>query len=258
MTYYIGDVHGQREKVVGLLQAHQLVDEQVRWVGGTSHVCFLGDYVDRGPDGIGVIELIMRLQSEAKAVGGAVYALLGNHDIVILGAARFGNQKTTGPGGTFLSDWLQCGGNPDDLARLEPHHQEWLLHLPSLAQVGDTLVAHADATFYIRYGSTLDQINTAIHRLLQSDDADGWDRLLEAFSERMSFWGKEKAPVLEGFLTNFGATRLIHGHTPIPYLTKTEPSTVTAPVVYANERCVNVDGGMYMGGAGFIYEDKGT
>ena len=49
---------------------------------------------------------------------------------------------------------------------------------------------------------------------------------------------------------------MIHGHTPIPYATDSSPEEVTSPWVYANEMCINVDGGIYLGSPGFIYELK--
>lgn len=254
MTFLIGDIHGQRDTVVRLLCDHHLMDADMRWSGGESTLCFLGDFVDRGPDGIGVIDIVMQLQADAKSVGGEVNALLGNHDILLLGAHRFGEQPTTGPGGTFITDWLQCGGNSDDLARLQPHHIQWLTKLPALARVGDTLLAHADAPFYTRYGNTIAAVNLAFHTVLMSDDARAWDQLLEDFSERLHFMGDENAPILAQFLTTFDATNLIHGHTPIPYITKADPITVTTPLLYANGKCINVDGGMYMGGSGFVYQ----
>ena len=45
----------------------------------------------------------------------------------------------------------------------------------------------------------------------------------------------------------------MHGHTPIGKLTKQKLAEVTAPLLYAGSRCLDVDGGMYLGGLGFIY-----
>jgi hypothetical protein len=44
---------------------------------------------------------------------------------------------------------------------------------------------------------------------------------------------------------------LIHGHTPINKITG-EPATEA--LVYAGGLCVNVDGGLYRGGEGFVYQ----
>ncbi|HLG77115.1 MAG TPA: hypothetical protein VKX46_11925, partial [Ktedonobacteraceae bacterium] len=52
----------------------------------------------------------------------------------------------------------------------------------------------------------------------------------------------------------FGGEQIIHGHTPISLMVNSKPQKVTAPWIYANGRCVNVDGGIYMGGPGFLYQ----
>jgi hypothetical protein len=74
--YIIGDVHGHLKKLVKLLQDTQLIDAEHSWKAGTASLWFIGDLVDRGPEGIAVLDLVMRLQSEAGTVGGSVASLL--------------------------------------------------------------------------------------------------------------------------------------------------------------------------------------
>src|SRR5215469_16064093 len=92
--YIIGDVHGQLKKLVKLLQDRQLIDAEHCWKAGTATLWFMGDVVDRGPDGVAVLDLVMRLQAEAAAAGGAVASLLGNHEMLLLAAYRFGRRST--------------------------------------------------------------------------------------------------------------------------------------------------------------------
>jgi hypothetical protein len=80
----IGDVHASYDKFLALLRGTGLVDEGSGWTGGTSHLVLAGDLVDRGQDDRKVMELAMRLQNEARAAGGEVHALLGNHDLMVL------------------------------------------------------------------------------------------------------------------------------------------------------------------------------
>jgi hypothetical protein len=47
---------------------------------------------------------------------------------------------------------------------------------------------------------------------------------------------------------------LVHGHTPIYSLLETSPHEVAEPLVYAQGRCVNLDGCLYCGGTGFVYQ----
>ena len=54
-------------------------------------------------------------------------------------------------------------------------------------------------------------------------------------------------------LADFGGQRIVHGHTPISYMLGRPDALISAPLVYAGGQCVNVDGGMYRGGPGFVY-----
>ena len=80
----MGDVHGAFHKLVSLLIGTGLVDGDLGWTGGRAHLVLCGDLVDRGTNDRGVLDLIRRLQEEAKTVGGRVHALLGNHEVMNL------------------------------------------------------------------------------------------------------------------------------------------------------------------------------
>ncbi len=54
-------------------------------------------------------------------------------------------------------------------------------------------------------------------------------------------------------LATYGGGQIIHGHTPIMYMTKQPPDEIDAALVYNAGLCVNVDGGLYAGGPGFVY-----
>ena len=75
-VHVIGDVHGQLEKLRDLLRGAELIrkdkDQNETWSGGDSTLWLMGDLVDHGPDGIGAVELVMRLQQQAAWAGGRV------------------------------------------------------------------------------------------------------------------------------------------------------------------------------------------
>jgi hypothetical protein len=82
----VGDVHGAYDNFVQVLQMAGLVDDDAHWVGGTTHLVQTGDVLDRGQDAPKVLDLLMRLEKEAKKAGGRVHPLLGNHEVTnILG-----------------------------------------------------------------------------------------------------------------------------------------------------------------------------
>ncbi len=252
--YVIGDIHGQLKRLHHLLQDVHLIDNRHAWTGGTAILWFMGDLVDRGPDGIAVLDLVMRLQTEATAAGGQVSCLLGNHEMLLFAAYRFG-RRSTGLGSSFIARWKQNGGNKKDIAGLTRAHLDWIAELPPMTLVADRLLLHADNTLYLKHGRTVDEVNAAFKKLMRTSDALAWEDILEDFARRGVFIHKpEGENYARRFLNIFGGQQLIHGHTPISLMLNAQPKKVTAPFIYAADQCVNVDGGLFLGGPGFIYQ----
>jgi hypothetical protein len=238
--FVMGDVHGHLERTIAHIARAGLLGDSLDWAGRDATLWFVGDLVDRGPDGVGAIDLVRRLASEAAAAGGQVDTLLGNHDLLLLAAHRFG--------GSFEAEW-RTGGAATDLERMSDERAAWLARRPALARAGEWLLAHADSNLYHEYGATVGAVNGAFARLAESGDATGVDRLLDQFGEHNAFRDRASA---RRFLDQYGGERVVHGHTPISSATGSAPARVTAPLVYADATCVNVDGGMYLGGPGFL------
>jgi hypothetical protein len=241
-----------------LLELEAIIDLRGNWIAGHSSLIFLGDYMDRGEDGIGVLDFIMRLEIQAKNAGGEVIALLGNHDLIMLEAYYFGDELRKnllqhGVRMTFKEMWLQnAGGRATDLARIEEHHLAWLKNRPVMHKIKDTLLIHADSEFYLEYGDSIEQINFAIQEILNQPNIDELDELEERFSSRLAF-AYEPNDIPREFAAQFGATRIVHGHTPIFRLCQLEVDDVTEAFIYADGICVNLDHALCYGGIGFVY-----
>lgn len=256
-VYVVGDVHGQFDTLVARLGESGLVADGA-WSGGAATLVFIGDFCDRGTGGVAALDLVMRLQEEAPAAGGRVVAMLGNHEMVLLAARRFGGLQT-GYGMTFGEHWLMNGGQVADYAALTPRHEEWMAALPAMIVIGERLFQHPDSTIYRAYGATIAEVNAALAALLHGDDLDAWRRLLVMAAERRAFEDHVTGGVRGGaaeareYLREYGGRQLVHGHTPIPFAVGADPSMVTGPRIYADGLCVNVDGGMFLGGPGFVW-----
>jgi hypothetical protein len=86
----IGDVHGDLDDFVTILQKAGLIDEQHHWTGGKTTFVQVGDLLDRGPKPRDVMDLMMSLEKEAPKAGGRVVGLLGNHEMMnIMGDLRY-------------------------------------------------------------------------------------------------------------------------------------------------------------------------
>ena len=90
----VGDVHGAYDRFVAILRTAGVIDEQLHWAGGKTHLVQLGDVVDRGPDSRKALDLLRRLEAEAPPAGGQVHALLGNHEV----ARMLGDFRLVTPG----------------------------------------------------------------------------------------------------------------------------------------------------------------
>jgi serine/threonine protein phosphatase 1 len=86
-TIAIGDVHGCSRALGALIEAIQPEADDL--------IVMLGDYVDRGPDSRGVLDLLISLHSKCRLV-----PILGNHDQMMLDALNGGPSY----------DWFEHGG----------------------------------------------------------------------------------------------------------------------------------------------------
>lgn len=80
----ISDVHGDFDAMAATIRTAGLLDDAGHWAGGSSHLVITGDLLDRGADSRKVMDLVMALEPEAAAAGGAVHQLLGNHEVMNL------------------------------------------------------------------------------------------------------------------------------------------------------------------------------
>ncbi|GAB2575350.1 Ser/Thr/Tyr protein phosphatase SppA [Streptomyces capparidis] len=258
--FVVGDVHGYLDELREALYAHGLVDHDGHWSGGNARLWFLGDFTDRGPDGVGVIDLVMQLSAEAASVGGYAKALMGNHELLLLGAKRFGDKPVNSGAGTasFLAAWRLNGGQPSDMERLQDHHVAWMARLDAAHLEDDHLLLHSDTTAYLEYGGTIEDVNDNVHEVLRRGDADECWELFRKFTKRFAFRGDAGPTAVRELLDTYGGRRLVHGHSPIPYLLGEVGSengdgdgvpTVSGPHVYADDLAVAMDGGVTMDGS---------
>ncbi len=80
----VGDVHGQFDGLVQILQRAEVIDANHHWCGGHSRLLQIGDILDRGPFSLRVDSLLDRIQAEALADGGEVIRLVGNHELELM------------------------------------------------------------------------------------------------------------------------------------------------------------------------------
>ena len=112
----IGDLHGDMAAVQGAFRLAGAVDEQDKWIGGKLVVVQTGDVIDRGDDDKRILDWLERVQGEAKAAGGELILLYGNHELMnVQGDFRYvtpGGFSAFGGGGPMV----QVGDAPAEQA----------------------------------------------------------------------------------------------------------------------------------------------
>lgn len=203
----IGDLHADLPAALRTMRMAGLVDAAGTWSGGETVLVQTGDTTDRGPDSKAVIELLMRLSTEARSSGGRVVALLGNHEVMNLqgdwryvtpgDVAGFGSpeaRRAALASGAPLGDWLRDRG--------------------IVGQVGDTVYAHGGITS-AQASAGIDGINRAARAAIDTDpraavlgdEGPLWFRGYLLADESLA------CAELRSALSALGARRMVVGHT---------------------------------------------
>ena len=201
-TYVIGDIHGERQMLAMLLA-------QLPFIGPTDSLVFLGDYLDRGPDARGVIELLRRLPEQTV---GTVICLRGNHEDALLkvidgkdpsflippgnGVLATFTSFVDGPPIANLGELDRAGMDRyfDVASWMPPAVVEWLRRLPLWWR---------------------DSHATYVHAGLQGEGA-AW--ALPEESSPATLLGQREPD----FFTSYAGSRLVFGHTPVDDLPPAE------------------------------------
>jgi hypothetical protein len=81
-TVVIGDLNGHESVLRRFLIGLRLIRPSGAWRGGRTVLVQVGDLVNRGPRARAAMDLLRQLRPEARAAGGEVICLLGNHEVM--------------------------------------------------------------------------------------------------------------------------------------------------------------------------------
>jgi len=176
----IGDIHGDLDAFLGILQRAHLVDPSRRWSGGNTILVQTGDFLDRGPKARGVMDLLIALQRDATRQSGRVIVLMGNHEAMnIYGDLRYVTETDYG---SFVDDKGPShskGVYPSRPAGFvercealgaDGRYGKWLRTLPAVARVNDSIFLHGGITPELA-GWTVEKINDAVAGEIKAFDA---------------------------------------------------------------------------------------
>jgi hypothetical protein len=201
----VGDIHGAGTNLAQILQAAGLIDAQRKWSGGAARLVQTGDILDRGPEIRQAIELLVRLEGEARRAGGRVDVLFGNHEgmnvlrdyrDVLAGFEAFADarseERQRKAFETHTAIAKRAGATLDREAWLKAHprgsieyadafgpsgkYGRWIRARKPVLQIDDTIFMHAGLN--PERTITIDEINRQVEQEVRS-----WDDLVAALEQ---------------------------------------------------------------------------
>jgi TPR repeat protein len=213
----VGDVHGDYEMFVKVLQSAALIDGNGDWAAGKTHLVQTGDVLDRGPDSRAVMDLLMKLEKQSAAAGGAVHCLIGNHEAMNV----YGDLRYVSPG--EYAAW--AGSNPEP--NREVTYEQYRAAFSPQGLYGKWIRSHnaaikIDRTLYLHAGLgekyatwTIDRINREVR-----EELDDLTRLHGGIvtDEEGPLWYRglakgDDTALVDKLLKQYDVDRIVIGHT---------------------------------------------
>jgi hypothetical protein len=238
----LSDLHGNWEGTVSLLEAHGIVDRELRWSWGRGHLVVVGDVVDRGDGQTELLWLLRSLESQAEEAGGRVHVLLGNHETMLMR----GDERYLSP--ADCSAWAGLEGGVRTLFGPRSEIGRWLRTRSAVLRLGDVLFVHGGLSpALLERFSNPESLNVAVRAAL---DEPGRPFLLGPDGP---FWYRGLVPGeetkrpdattedVDRALRAFRARRVVVGHSTLPGIT-----------AFHGGRVLAVDAGLKDGNPGEI------
>ncbi len=161
----IGDVHGEYDVMVELLQNNGVINEDLNWSWGNGHLVFIGDIFDRGDKVTESLYLIKKLQRQAITQNGRLHLIMGNHEVMILmNDSRYAAPKYKNMCKKMLINYPRFFAADTELGK-------WLRSLNSVVKINDLIFVHGGLSpDLVERGLSLNQINKDIRNSLRADN----------------------------------------------------------------------------------------
>lgn len=148
--FVLSDIEGNFAAFRKLLQANGVIDKNYNWTFGDGQLVLVGDFFDRGSQVTEVLWLIYSLEDKAKAAGGYVHFILGNHEIMNLSNdLRYLNSKYVSATVLLSESYETLYGENSELGR-------WLRTKNVIERIGNMLFTHGGIS------QAMNQMNVSI------------------------------------------------------------------------------------------------
>jgi hypothetical protein len=204
----IGDLHGDLGGARSAFRAGGLIDDKDHWIGKDTVVVQTGDVLDRGNDEQEIFDFLFALEGEARAAGGELILLIGNHEL--MNAAGDYRYVTTGAASDFGGDRAAALGPGGSYAKKLAAHDV-------IAIVGDTIYSHAGVIG--EFVTQVDAVNMSSRCWLDGQAGGPEAAPIAMRSEESPVWTRALGldPVdcaaVSAALGKLGVKRMVVGHT---------------------------------------------
>lgn len=233
--YAFGDIHGDLSAFLNVLKMANLINNQLNWCGGKSHVVQVGDILDRKirtdeqsdeDSEFIIVNLIIKLKVQAFVSGGAFHTTIGNHELMNimgifdyvspLGFKQFHNNPN------LRKEYFKIGG---------PFCKNLSYFWNPIIKINNYLFCHGGITSTIANKYPINIINNimrdtlagnAIHfkqsyfseLFLDNSSSILWNRTFSIENYKSSYYNMYLENELDKIFKKYNVSCLIIGHTP--------------------------------------------
>lgn len=212
----LSDIEGNFQSLKIMLQSAGVMDEQFNWTYGTGDLVLNGDFFDRGLNVTETLWLLYKLDGEAKAAGGKLHFILGNHEIMNLqGKTQYVRNKYLKNVKLLGEDYKYWFDENSELGR-------WLRTKNAVEKIGDLVFCHGGISLdLVNTALSLSEINKIVRQNLGKSNAEITSPEAKIiFDKRVGiFWYREMAKNLlpkqdiDAIMAYLGAESIVLGHT---------------------------------------------
>ncbi len=222
----IGDIHGDWNALINCLKIAKLVDNNLNWsaIPLSTKVIQVGDQVDRGgrncnledeASEIKIFNLLEKLHIQALKVGGGVYSLLGNHELMnIMGDMRFTSPMSNKDFGQNINDRIDAFKPGGTIAR------RFACTRNVVMKIGSFLFVHA-GFLPNHLELSLERINLIMREYLIGQLSDTNQKYFDEYflNQNSLLWtrklvGNQNCKLLDLVLDKLKLNGMVIGHTP--------------------------------------------
>jgi hypothetical protein len=215
----VSDIEGNFYAMQAILQGNKVMDSMGNWTYGTNHIVINGDLIDRGNNVLPCLWLLYKLDAQAKAAGGHVHIILGNHELMNFKEDfRYVNRK-------YLRN-KKVGELYKSLFCPTSVLAYWIRSKNTVEKIGPYLFVHAGISSpVLQEGFQINEINNIVRnnlgitkqriidsreKILLGDEGPLWYRGLFYYNEHEKSMKEEEVSISA---QNFGIEKIVVGHT---------------------------------------------